>query len=208
MQAGQSWLVKARFCTNIGLLYVFTAAFAWYVVHNLPMFNPGRYVSITRTAQKPLAPLVPNFNVISGVPVRIVIPDSSYHGVVVDLPIDEGYYDQSTETWTLSGYRAQFMMISSLANNYEGDTYIYGHNNDYVFGALRHVTPAIGSTALLYTSNGHIFSYSFVSVSNVGPNTTTVLNYQGPPVMTIQTCTGSFNAIRTLYKYNFVKVIQ
>jgi hypothetical protein len=206
MRYEASWLQKVRFCTNIGALYVLTIAFAWYIIHPVSPFKP---VSITKSNQKPhVAAIIPTFKVISGLPTRIVIPGSSWDGRVVDLPVDPGYYDSATDSWTLSGYRAQFAMVSSIANNFAGETYIYGHNNDYVFGALRHVTPSVGSTALLYTSNGHIFSYSFVSASNVAPDMTTVLDYKGPPIMTIQTCTGSFNEVRTLYEYNFDKVIQ
>jgi hypothetical protein len=204
MHYAASWFQKVRFCANVGTLYVLTFAFAWYVIHPLPVFQP---VSITKT-DKVYAALQPSFKIISGLPDKIVIPGSSWNGLVVNLPIDPGYYDSATDSWTLSGYRAQFAMVSSLANNFAGETYIYGHNNDYVFGALRHVTPAVGSTALLYTTNGHIFSYSFVSASSVAPDMTSVLDYRGPPIMVIQTCTGSFNEVRTLYAYKFDKVVQ
>jgi hypothetical protein len=204
MRYATSWFQKVRFCTNIGSLYVLSIAFAWYVIHPLPAFRP---ISVTKHQKSQMMP-APSFNLVSGLPVRIVVPGSSWDGRVVDLPVDPGYYDSATDSWTLSGYHAQFAMVSSQANNFAGETYIYGHNNDYVFGALRHVTPAVGSTALLYTSNGHVFSYSFVSTSNVAPDMTAVLDYKGPPVMTIQTCTGSFNEVRTLYEYNFDKEVQ
>jgi hypothetical protein len=205
MQYEHSLLQKVRFCTNIGLIYLLSVAFAWYVIHPMPSY---KLVSAVNVPQKPLVTATSHFQVVSGVPNRIVIPESSYNGTVVDLPVDPGYYDPATATWTLSGYHAQFAMSSSLANNYGGETYIYGHNNDYVFGALRHVTPTVGSTALIYTTNGHIFSYTFVSASNVAPDFTSVLNYKGPPIMIIQTCTGSFNEVRTLYAYDFQKVIK
>lgn len=200
----RSWFQEVRFYTNVGTIYLLSLAFAWYVIH--PPALASTYVP--KPYHPALVGVTPGFKVVSGVPVRIIIPDSSYDGVVVDLPIDPGYYDPATNAWTLSGYHAQFMTISSQANNFGGDTYIYGHNNDYVFGALRHVTPTVGSTALIYTDNGHILSYSFVSSTNVAPDVTSVLDYQGPPILTIQTCTGSFNEVRTLYKYNFDKVVQ
>ncbi len=207
MQNELSLWQKVRFCISTGTIYLLTAMFVWYAVHPLPRSNSVRYVSLT-TAPKHRLPAQPAIKEIAGLPVRIVIPGSSYEGRVVDLPVDKGYYDQATDSWTLSGYHAQFMTISSLANNLAGDTYIYGHNNDYVFGALRHVTPDPGATALIYTDNGHIFSYGFVSATNVAPDATAVLDYHGPPILTIQTCTGSFNEVRTLYMYNFDKVIQ
>ena len=99
-------------------------------------------------------------------------------------------------------------MFSSLANNAGGDTFIYGHNNDFVFGALRHNTPQPNALALIYTDNGHIFSYSFQSVTSVAPNDVSALDYRGRPIMTIQTCTGSLNEWRTMYKFDFVGVLQ
>jgi hypothetical protein len=207
MQNEPSLLRKVRFCCNIGLIYVLTGLFAWYTIHPLPRSTKsgtGRYAAL-RTIQKPVIPAVKE---VSGLPIRLVIPGSSYAGKVVDLPVDKGYYDQASDSWTLSGYHAQFMTVSSLANNFAGETYIYGHNNNDVFGALRHVTPAVGSTALLYTDNGHVFAYRFVAASNVAPDATSVLDYRGAPILTIQTCTGSFNEVRTLYTYSFDKVVQ
>jgi hypothetical protein len=201
-----SWLQKARYGANLGAIYLLTIAFAWYAVHPHTTFKS---VAITKAEQRPhLIAAKPGVTEISGLPIRIVIPGSSWNGLVVDLPVDQGYYDSASNSWTLSGRHAQFAMVSSLANNVGGDTYIYGHNNDYVFGALRHVTPTVGAIALLYTSNGHIFSYKFVSATNVAPDITSVLKYQGPPIMTIQTCTGSLNEVRTLYRYAFDKVVQ
>jgi hypothetical protein len=208
MQAEHSWLQKIRFATTVSALYMLTIAFAWYVIRPQPLFKPAAALTKIEQKQHIAATPAPIFQIISGLPVRIVIPGSSYNGTVVDLPVDPGYYDSTTDSWTLSGYHAQFAMVSSLPNNFTGETYIYGHNNDSVFGALRHVTPTIGSSALLYTSNGHIFSYTFMSASSVAPDMTSVLDYSGPPIMTIQTCTGSFNEVRTLYQYSFDKVVQ
>jgi len=206
MQNELSLLRKVRFCVNTGVIYLLTVAFAWYAAHPLPSSGSISYVSFN-TVQQPRPP-ASGIKEVSGIPVRLVIPDSSYAGTVVDLPVDKGYYDQATDSWTLSGYHAQFMIISSPANNISGETYIYGHNNDYVFGALRHVTPAVGAKALIYTDNGHIFSYAFQGVINLAPGDTSVLDYSGPPIMVIQTCTGSLNEWRTDYKFTFSGIVQ
>jgi len=172
-----------------------------YVAQPLLPFGGGRPIALARAEQQPH--VAPQPHIVAGLPVRIVIPASG-----VDLPVDQGYYDSANNSWTLTGYHAQFAMISTLANNYSGETFIYGHNNNYVFGALRHVTQAPGATALIYTSNGHVFAYSFVSAQNLGPTDTNVLNYNGPPIMIIQTCTGSLNEWRTMYRYDYSKVVQ
>jgi len=149
------------------------------------------------------APVKPTVTLISGRPVRIVIPSEE-----VDLPLIPGTYDPGTDSWTLSGYEAQFAVKSAPANNIGGETFIYGHNNDYVFGALRHVTPSVGAEALLYTNNGHIFAYKFEKTWSVGPDDVATLDYQGPPVLLIQTCTGSLNELRTMYFFTFDKVVR
>lgn len=200
MEVDASFIDKFKFVSQIACLYLLTIFVAWFILRPLP---PFKLVSSKSTAS---VNSLKKINIISGLPYRIVIPDSSWDGVSIDLLVDPGVYNSSTGTWTLSGTRAQFSMYSSLANNYAGETFIYGHNNDQVFGALRHTTPTVGSLAYLYTTNGHIFSYAFESVSSVAPDDPAVLNYQGPPIMIIQTCTGSFDENRTLYLYKFVKV--
>ncbi|HSW85002.1 MAG TPA: sortase [Candidatus Saccharimonadales bacterium] len=205
MQSELSAIKKARFCIYVASLYLFSLMIGWFTLHP-PNYNSTKYVSFK--TKKTYIANGPSPNLINGYPIRILIPDSSYQGKVVDLPIDKGFYDAATDSWTLSGYHAQFMTISAIANNFSGETFIYGHNNNYVFGALRHNTPLPGSTALIYTDNGHIFSYKFVRDTNVAPDTTSVLEYHGPPILTIQTCTGSFNQVRTLYTYDFERVVQ
>jgi Sortase domain len=195
-----SWQ-KLRFYSTVAAVYGLTILFVSYIAQPLLPFGQGRAAAITKADQRPHVAIAPKIT--SGLPVRIVIPASG-----VDLPVDQGYYDAASDSWTLSGYHAQFAMISSLANNYSGETFIYGHNNNYVFGALRHVTPAPGAIALLYTSNGHVMAYSFQSSQSLGPTDTAVLDYNGPPIMVIQTCTGSLNEWRTMYSYKFVKVVQ
>jgi LPXTG-site transpeptidase (sortase) family protein len=148
-------------------------------------------------------PTVQNVVETSGQPDRITIPSED-----LDLPVIPGAYDPSTDSWTLSGYKAQFATASAPANNVGGETFIYGHNNDYVFGALRHVTPSVGAEAFVYTTNGHEFAYSFQKTWSVGPYDVSTLHYQGPPILLIQTCTGSFNELRTMYLFNFEKVVQ
>jgi sortase (surface protein transpeptidase) len=198
-----TWWQRSRFYGNVAAVYILTIFFVGYVAQPLLPFGQARAAALTKSAQKPHLSAATQIQIISGLPVRIVIPASG-----VDLPVDQGYYDAATDSWTLSGYHAQFAMISTLANNYSGETFIYGHNNNYVFGALRHVTPSPGATALLYTSNGHVFAYSFKSIQSLGPTDTGILDYSGPPVMVIQTCTGSLNEWRTMYTFDFTKVVQ
>lgn len=199
MASEPSVVEKVRYYSSVSLMYCLTLLFALVAFHS----PSSKHGAILARSVLPAALPQTHVAVISGTPVRIVIPDSG-----IDLPVDPGYYDASQSSWTLSGYRAQYAMISQLANNAAGDTFIYGHNNNYVFGALRHNTPAVGAQAFLYTDNGHIFEYRFQQTFSLSPDDTSVFSYSGPPVMTIQTCTGSLNEWRTMYRFGFVKVLQ
>ncbi len=193
---------KVRFYISAGLLYSFVLFGVVFLTLPVSPITQSRPVALTK-ASTYVAQNSRTVQRISGIPIRLVIPGSA-----IDIPVNPGYYNAATGQWTLSGFDAQFASVSSPANNVTGETFIYGHNNDFVFGSLRHNTPLAGSLALLYTSNGHIFSYTFQSVVSLGPTDTSVLDYNGPPILMIQTCTGSLNEWRTEYTYSFNKVVQ
>lgn len=201
MNSGPSILARVRFISSVSLIYGLTLLFAWVAFK--PLIETHQNVVLARSIQKPVVPTSTGVSIVSGLPSRLVIPGSA-----IDLPIEPGYYDSASSSWTLSGYDAQFAMISTLSNSSAGDTFIYGHNNDFVFGALRHNIPLPGATALIYTTNGHIFDYAFSSSFSLAPDDSSILTYSGSPIMTIQTCTGSVNEWRTMYRFNFVKVIE
>lgn len=201
MQKQISYVQRARFISSSALLYVMTVALIGFAVSTpyvaaRPIIPSQPMPANTQTA-------LPRIVEISGEPDRITIPSES-----LDLSVVPGVYNPSTDSWTLNGYLAQFASASAPANNIGGETFIYGHNNDYVFGALRHVTPNVGAEAVVYTINGHEFAYTFVKAWSVGPYDVTSLDYQGPPVLLIQTCTGSLNQYRTMYLFSFKKVVQ
>jgi hypothetical protein len=201
MHQGKTRIDK-RFIATISGYYLLIALIL------VAAFKP--YISVLDRSSEKLASVVQapaqlsdrtSQNSISGRPVRLVIPVSS-----IDIPINQGYYSAASNSWTLSGYYAQFDMSSSLANTASGQTFIYGHNNDFVLGALRHQTPDINAVAYIYTSNGYLFQYSFVSARSLSPTDTSVLSYSGAPTLLIQTCTGSLDEWRTEYSFKFVKV--
>jgi sortase (surface protein transpeptidase) len=196
-----SLLQRARFVCGSALLYLVSVVGIGFAVYT--PYVAARAPTVQRLNQASLQAMQPMVPVVSGQPDRITIPSEA-----VDLPVIPGIYDQATDSWTLSGYEAQFATVSTPANNIGGETFIYGHNNDYVFGALRHVTPSIGAEAFVYTDNGHIFAYTFERTWSVGPYDVSTLDYRGPPVLLIQTCTGSLNEWRTMYFFTFEKVVQ
>jgi hypothetical protein len=193
-----SKLKKAKYYSSVTLLYFVTLLFALLVFEPFPLFGQKTVSAITPVTISDTTALK---SLTAGKPVKIIIP-----GVAIDLPIDEGIYNESDATWTLSGYHAQFAMLSNYANDTEGNTFIYGHNNKFVFGPIKAIHP--NDTALLYTDNGHVFSYSFIETRATIPEDTSVLNYEGPPILTIQTCSGSWNEKRQMYTFKFSEVLR
>lgn len=196
-----SWIQRLRFFLIVGGLYIGAISF---------MVHMGLIAYMPRTPALADTPVVmatpkeavqPAFVVQSGQPVRLVIAAAG-----IDLPIDEGYYDPSNDSWTLSNTRLQHAMITMPANNHSGNTFIYGHGTDQVLGPLAKRPPEIGAIAEIHTDNGRIFTYSFQSSRNFTPEDTDIFTYSGPPILTVQTCTGSMGEWRTMYTFMFEKV--
>jgi LPXTG-site transpeptidase (sortase) family protein len=194
----QLFIAKTRFYSSVTILYIGTLLFLWYALSPVARFNkltiPIGDSSIINTPLKPIAP-----DAVTGRPVRIVIPTAN-----IDLQIDKGEYNPNDNSWTLSNKNAQFAMPTSLANNQSGNTFIYGHNSKAVFGTLPKVKP--GDKATVYTDEHRTFTYTFVDAENVKPEDTSVLLYKGPPIMTIQTCSGSLNEWRRMFTFKFDNV--
>lgn len=194
-------LPKIRFIASVSIVYMLTVGVIGYLA---TVAIPVAHAEVPRTVQQPHAPAKPAFVVVAGKPVRLVIPDYA-----IDLPVDEGFYDSTTATWTLSETHAQFAMMTTLANNASGNTFIYGHGTDVVFGKLGATTPPPGTQALIYTDNNRVLSYRFQDARNLTPDDTSVFNdYTGPSTLTLQTCTGSLSEWRTMFRFTFEKVVQ
>lgn len=197
MNGRASGFKKLRFYANVSAVYALTLLFAAHLmthtgwIHKKPhyiKYDPHLPIVLTRAVV-----------VTAGTPVRITVPRLS-----LDLPIDQGQYDEANQTWTLSGYHAQFAVASVVANNYQGNTFIYGHNNPSVFGKLKQIVP--GDTMRLYTDNGYVFTYTYTASTDHQPDDSSIFQYSGPPVVTVQTCAGAWNEIRRMYQFNFSEV--
>lgn len=141
---------------------------------------------------------------ISGTPSRIIIPDR-----MIDLQIDDGSYSQKTKKWTVSPLHANFAITSVLPNNRSGTTFVYGHGNNQVFGKIGTNPPPIGSKAEIYTANGHVFQYELALIENLKPSDTWIIKNTsgGQARLIVQTCTGLFSEWRTMFVYQFKKVV-
>jgi len=135
---------------------------------------------------------------ISGKPVRIYIPSLD-----IDIPVIDGFYNAKSQTWTLTNDKAQYATITPEANNEAGNTFIYGHNRREVFSKLARIKP--GEQAVIYTDNGHRFTYNFRTSVETDPYDDSLFHYQGAPILTLQTCSGIWYQNRQLFTFDLVE---
>jgi len=165
--------------------------------HGTVAADPGFFKPKT-TATPVTTPTKP---VTSGHPVNISIPS-----VDIDVSVVDGTFDAKTQEWTLGLHTAQWGTMTPEPNDTAGNTYMYGHYRAEVFAYLHVIKP--GAEAIVTTDNGLKFIYTYESSETVDPTDTSLFNYQGPPIMTVQTCSGSWFQNRTLYKFDFTRVEQ
>lgn len=194
---------KVRFFGSIVLLYVLTIGTLGTVAVASHSFGTPVWAEEKVVGTPKPRPLPPEKSIVSGKPVRIIIPSAN-----IDLQVDDGIYDSSTQSWTLSETKAQFATMSAWANDYAGTTFIYGHGTDSVFGRIGTSHPPIGASAQIFTDNGHVFSYTLSDVQDFTPTDTSILSdtASGAPRLVVQTCTGIFSEWRTMFIFSFQKV--
>lgn len=207
MQYGLKYFAKARFYSSVVALYVPTLLFALYLIS--PATLVGSHKGQVLAYQQPAEFLgsdsnIPAKKITSGTPTRILITQAD-NGLAIDLPVGAGYYDDKNG-WTLSEHNAQYAVLSVPPNDNQGHTLIYGHNNKYVFGYLSALRPDAGATAEVYTENGHIFSYAYDNYETLSPDDLSVFQNHGPPVLAVQTCSGSFFQYRQMFNFTLQKV--
>jgi LPXTG-site transpeptidase (sortase) family protein len=140
-------------------------------------------------------------NYIGGIPVSLQI--ASLH---MNLQIIPGVYNPKTKTWNLTLNKVQYATVTPMPNNESGNTFMYGHYRPEVFAYLH--TIHANAQAVVTTANGHQFYYQLVAEKVISPNdSAAVFNYSGPPILTLQTCTGLFFQSRQLFTFDLVKVV-
>lgn len=135
----------------------------------------------------------------SGHPVRVVSPS-----VGVDMPVVDGFYDKSSGDWTLYDDKAMFAAMTTEPNDKAGQTFIYGHATQRVFGKLLNMK--VGQVVEVYTNNGYKFTYTLKQTETVTPQNTGILAYEGSPRLLMQTCVGAFSESRRFFIFDFTKV--
>lgn len=131
-----------------------------------------------------------------GFPKNISIPS-----VNIDLSIAKGYYNNQNKKWTLSKNYAHYAVMTPRPNSRGGNTFIYGHNRSAVFARLPSLK--LGSVAQITTSDNKAYSYKLKRIYTTNPNDSSLLSYEGPPILTLQTCTGANFQNRTLFVFEY-----
>lgn len=189
----------------IGLaLVILGASLLLYIVRSMrssEVASPAvPVVTSQKTATPPTEPSPITPSKIEGKPVRIDIPSLN-----ISLQVIDGVYDSASGKWTLTKDKAQFALLSQLANNEGGNTFIYGHYRKNVFAALPKIRS--GEVAIVTTDNGRSFYYSFTTSRVVAPHQSEgIFDYSGEPILTLQTCTGAFFEKRQLFTFNLIRV--
>ena len=191
-------LRKLRFIASISLIYIATiGTIAGILQSSRFLVRPAVAERAVPQQQKVVKkkPVV-----ISGRPVRIAIETTA-----INLPLIDGTYDAATDSWTLSKTEAQFATMSSLANDQQGTTFIYGHGTAPVFGEISEHHPAIGTLAHITADSGRVFTYSLGDIHDYTPNDTSILDNleSGAPRLIVQTCSGAFSQWRTMFVFEY-----
>ena len=187
-----------RYYGGLVALYIFMSVF---VVEALGF--TGASDIVVASTPLPVSTHVPRATVeseeiIIGTPTRISVPRLG-----LDLPISDGHYEPTDGSWTLSDTSAHFALPSTLPNDKEGNTLIYGHNIPEVFSVLHNLQE--NDLVYLKTDAG-TFVYRFVSAEDYSPDQTDIFSYRGEPQLTLQTCTGVWNQLRRMFVFELEQV--
>lgn len=179
----------------IGIILIAGGWFLW----NLRLDNEvtNAEPALPNTTQPAKAPAQAT---ISGEPSELIIPSMGK-----SWPIINGYYNTSTKQWTLTLSEVQYATITPPPNNASGNTFLYGHYRPEVFDLLHEIK--IGAEAIVTTTNGYTFTYQLTKIEVVSPSDDSLFQYQGPPILTIQTCTGLFFQNRQLFIFKLTGVV-
>jgi len=131
---------------------------------------------------------------VQGTPVQIEVAQ-----VGVNIGVEKGYYNAAKGTWTLSDTAAFYGTMTAPANSQTGNTFIYGHNANDIFGNLRDAQ--VGAEAIVTTDNGYKFYYTLKSFKAVSPTDVSLIQSTEAPTLTLQTCSGTWYQFRTLYTF-------
>lgn len=185
---------KIYYQTTIGLLLIIIGCIAWQLrlSNEFVQSEPSLPTSIKSAS-------APKDSTVSGQPSQLTIPSLN-----MTIPIIPGIYSPKSNTWTLSLDKVQYAVITTPPNNVSGNTFLYGHYRPEVFARLHLIQ--LGASAQVDTVNGHQFTYQLENEKVTAPSDLSIFSYNGPPILTIQTCTGLFFQNRQFFTFKLVGV--
>jgi LPXTG-site transpeptidase (sortase) family protein len=191
-------ITKVPLIFRVVPLYVVTAGVLW--AGHFLFVHTQQPVSSTQPIVNRSTTVGSTEHIISGEPTRITVDRLG-----IDLVVKDGYYENSTKEWTLSDNATYFAAMTTPPNDSHGNTFIYGHNTSTIFAPLKDIS--VGDIVNVYTSNGHIFRYTYRADAVVTPDITNVL-YEDPasPQLTIMTCEGIWSKVRRIMYFDFKEV--
>lgn len=185
-----------------GYLAVIHAGVAVLFAVSLHVAPPTEPVAAATTVARPAV-------TVQEIPIRPVVATATrvaVPSVGIDVPVRDGTYDADRQSWAIDDTAAFRADVTVPINNANGTTLIYGHARWPLFGALPDVRP--GAEAYVYTAEGIRFVYTFLSSRQVDPADVSVLTSSGPPILLLQTCSGIFDAYRTLVAFELKEMVH
>lgn len=126
------------------------------------------------------------------VPIHITISPPAGEGRnTIQLQIVEA--GKVEGAWTVSPSAANHVHGSAIPGE-AGNTIIYGHNLNTVFGYLVDSRP--GDSVRIYTNDGKLHQYKISEIHIVDPSQTALLSPATTEVLTLYTCTGLLDSLR------------
>ncbi len=138
---------------------------------------------------------------VTGTATRVVVPS-----IGINTVVQEGAYNAGANSWAISSGSAFHANTTVPVNNTNGSTLIYGHAEWPLFGRLPEAGE--GAEAIVHTVEGLQFTYMFESKRQIDPADTSALVSTGPPKLLLLTCSGAFDAYRTLVTFQLTGVTR
>lgn len=162
---------------------------SWVEQHQALATTSNQIVKISKS------PINDAQTLVKGTPRHVNVPSLG-----IDVTVSDGVYNARTAEWTLNESSAFYATPTDPVNSQAGNTLIYGHNSEIIFGKLLKIQP--NAEVTVTTDNGYVFTYVYTSTEAVKPTDTHSLMYSGKPRLTLQTCSGIWNQTRQMFYFD------
>lgn len=132
-------------------------------------------------------------------PTAIAVPQLS-----LSLPVELGVYNNKNATWSISDKAAYYAQPTSRLTNTGGQTVLYAHNKNNLFGKIKQLNP--GGIVVITDDKNQQWIYTLQSSKKVSPANTEVM-YETPasPKLVLITCDGLFDEYRKLLYFDLIE---